>query len=311
MSTPSASPVEETLAWESEFRSRTVLASIVGGFLVLAGGVALAIVLHGLPRTGVLDAIRAAAGQPLSVGPGLRTAQLQFYDNRAAGLLATYVVQGFGAILTAATLGYLFRATKARRPELPRAALYGAVVGPVMLGISLIAQGVAFAIEVHHFISKHDLSTKAAHDALNGGVLLGTQVLHTAASLAVAFAFVLVSINAMRVGVITRFMGVLGAIVGALFVLPLGSSFLVQSFWMISFGLMLLGRLPSGIPPAWEAGVAVPWPTQQELREQRGEVQAPKTPAKSPPAAAGDVDGEAAPKTVAHSSSKKRKRKHR
>ena len=87
---------------------------------------------------------------------------------------------------------------------------------------------------------------------------------------ALGLAFVLLSLNAMRVGLLTRFMGVLGIIVGVLFIVPLGSSLpIVQAFWLIALGALFLGYWPPGRPPAWATGEAQPWPTQQEIREAR------------------------------------------
>jgi hypothetical protein len=34
--------------------------------------------------------------------------------------------------------------------------------------------------------------------------------------------------------------------------------------WFLYLGLLFLGKLPNGRPPAWEAGEAVPWPTPGE-----------------------------------------------
>ena len=114
---------------------------------------------------------------------------------------------------------------------------------------------------------------------LRSGLVLATQILHQTAGLLTAFAFVLVSINAMRVGLLTRFMGALGVIVGAVFVIPIGSSFIIQGFWMVAVGFMLIGRFPGGRPPAWDTGHAEPWPTQQELREARSGVAGKPEPA--------------------------------
>ena len=51
----------------------------------------------------------------------------------------------------------------------------------------------------------------------------------------------------MRVGLLTRFMGVLGIIVGVLFIIPLGSSLpIVQAFWLCALGALFLGRWPRG-----------------------------------------------------------------
>jgi hypothetical protein len=117
---------------------------------------------------------------------------------------------------------------------------------------------------------------------------------------------VIICLNAMRVGLLTRFMGILGIIVGVLFVVPLAPGPpVVQSFWLAALAALFAGRWPSGIPPAWITGRAVPWPSQQEQREQRERTLDPE-PA---PAAGAPASGSASPRSA--SASRKRKRKKR
>lgn len=66
---------------------------------------------------------------------------------------------------------------------------------------------------------------------------------------------------AMRAGLLTRFWGSLGMALGVAALL-LRVEFTM--IWFIYFGLLLIGRLPAGRPPAWEAGEAIPWPTPGE-----------------------------------------------
>ena len=115
----------------------------------------------------------------------------------------------------------------------------------------------------------------------------------------------LVALNAMRVGLLTRFLGILGIISGVLTVIPqLMPLPVVQSFWLITVGLLMLGAAPGGTPPAWSTGNAEPWPSQ------RRQAPARRAPAEEP-ATNGDGDGEPFPRPRAHPSSKKRKRKRR
>ncbi|MDX6667046.1 MAG: hypothetical protein QOK04_426, partial [Solirubrobacteraceae bacterium] len=146
-----------------------------------------------------------------------------------------------------------------------------------------------------------------AKRAIDNNVLRAGQGLVLAGQLSLGFAFVMISLNAMRVGLLTRFMGVLGMIVGALFVIPLGTLQIVQPFWLGALAALFAGRWPNGVPPAWSSGKAEPWPTQQELREARDRA-AGKTAAPEPAAAAATGP---APQTRAHPASKKRKRKKR
>jgi hypothetical protein len=82
-----------------------------------------------------------------------------------------------------------------------------------------------------------------------------------AARLGLAVALFYSCLWAMRVGLLTRFWGSLGMALGvaALLLLPQ-----FTMIFFVYFGLLLVGKLPSGKPPAWEAGEAVPWPTPGE-----------------------------------------------
>jgi hypothetical protein len=123
---------------------------------------------------------------------------------------------------------------------------------------------------------------------------------------------VIICLNAMRVGLLTRFMGILGIIVGILFVVPLAPGPpIVQSFWLGALAALFAGRWPRGLPPAWAAGRAIPWPSQQEMRERRqaGLVERGGTAAPEP-----DATGAAAAPAPAQrgaAASRKRKRKKR
>jgi hypothetical protein len=62
----------------------------------------------------------------------------------------------------------------------------------------------------------------------------------------------------MRTGLLTRFWAMLGLALGvALLLIPVGIFGLV--LWFAAVGLMLAGWWPRPLPPAWEAGEAIPW----------------------------------------------------
>lgn len=121
--------------------------------------------------------------------------------------------------------------------------------------------------------------------------------------MAIALALVIISLNAMRAGLLSRFMGILGIIAGVLQILPLAPVPVVQLFWLGALGLLFLGRWPGGRGPAWETGEAVPWPSMAEAREaalgDRLREQVEPEPEPNPEA------------TPEHPVSKKRKRKRR
>lgn len=69
---------------------------------------------------------------------------------------------------------------------------------------------------------------------------------------------VYISLWSMRTGLLTRFWGTLGMALGvSLVLLPFAQ--LAILIWFIAVGVLLLDRWPGGRPPAWDAGVAIPW----------------------------------------------------
>jgi hypothetical protein len=92
------------------------------------------------------------------------------------------------------------------------------------------------------------------------------------AALALALGMGAVMLGSMRVGLLPRWLSILGIFAG-LFFLPFISSAtleLITAFWMVSIGILLMGRWPNGEPPAWAAGEARPWPTAAERRAEAG-----------------------------------------
>lgn len=83
-----------------------------------------------------------------------------------------------------------------------------------------------------------------------------------AGGLGAAVAFFYSGLWAMRTGALTRFWASLGMASGI--ALLLGPLFFITLIWLVYFGLLILGILPGGKPPAWEAGEAVPWPSPGE-----------------------------------------------
>ena len=75
----------------------------------------------------------------------------------------------------------------------------------------------------------------------------------------------------MRVGLLTRFLGYTGIVVGIAGMLLIGSApaAALEVFFMGALAYLFSGRWPGGEPPAWKTGEAEPWPSSQAVREQR------------------------------------------
>jgi hypothetical protein len=140
---------------------------------------------------------------------------------------------------------------------------------------------------------------------IGGNVFVAaSQLLQQLVPLVLGAGILLIALNAMRVGLLTRFLGILGIASGALSVFQQFFVFapFIEAFWLLTIGMMLLR--PAIAPPAWRTGKAEPWPSQREAAEARRAAAAParKPTAETAPAPAG---------TRPHPASKKRKRKRR
>jgi hypothetical protein len=306
---------EDVLRWEARQGPRAAAAALASAVLVIGSGIATAALFNDAPVTGVADSL-ARAGQAGGVGdlPSLRTPYYEFYDERAGAVLLTALARGIGFVAVAFMLVYLGLAVRNRSAAFRRMWIYVSLAGGVLGAIATIMFTIGTSSEISSFLDGQRSVDRAA-DIGDSNLLVtaqligipGTQAIGLA-SLALGLGWVVICLNAMRVGLLTRFMGVLGIICGALIVLPILSPLpIVQTFWLGAMALLLLGRWPNGLPPAWSTGEAQPWPSQQAVREARRRGAAPvPEPEPAPEPATGAADGRAHP-----SSNKRKKRKKR
>lgn len=234
--------------------------------------------------------------------------QLLWINENAGGFYASLGAQIVSAALVAGALSYLLRATVARRPEVPRFILPLLLLVPVLTGIGGLLSQIDVIDIADRFVSGMQTEERAGNlleDRNQLGPFLGF-----AGYLALALSFVFVSLNAMRAGLLSRFMGIIGIFVGALLVLPLvpgGQSF-IQLYWIVALGLLFIGRWPGGRGPAWESSEPIPWPSAQQRRDEVAASALPVDDPRDPPPEPSEGD-ETQPDP--HPVSRKRSRKRR
>ena len=227
--------------------------------------------------------VGASLRQAPGNAPGAVLEVPRYLSEHATAFIASGALLAAGYALLAPTLDYLYRATKARRPELPGVARVTAYAGPVLLGVGLVVLRVIQVVGADDYVAHHRADYFAAQKVASPGVAAG---ILPAGAFALGFAFVLISLNAMRAGLLTRFMGVLGIIVGVFVAIQYPTPSPILWFWLGAVAYLFAGRWPNGVPPAWRTGRAEPWPTAQELRERRererarAEQPAPERPAR-------------------------------
>ncbi len=298
--------VDEQLEWERRQRPRAALIALLAGLLMVGGLVLAGVATSDQPSALLLDSLRnlekpgPIGDQPTTHVAGACSPEcdFQYTSDHNGPVLLSIAMLALGLFGVGLTLSFLGRCTRARRPQTPRFALPASAVGGAVAGIGIML--VYFAQQSFH---SDILEGAGTVDAVRErptaeGVgytieLLGIFVF--------ALGAIITCLNAMRAGLLTRTMGILGMFAGGAIVL-FGPSQPLLPLWTAFLAPLFVGRWMGGQPPAWQTGKEEPWPTAAQLREDRMRAQGKlKEPDPEP------VERAAKP----HPSSKKRKRKRR
>ena len=309
-----AGDIREQVEHESRRRSRLAVPAFGGGFLYLLSSIVITETLNGAPTVGVLEGLRPALEGVANPSVSPRANEVKFVSRHAFPLIA-------GSVLAAVALGalvlvlvLLLEATVFRRPETVPWARRVLIAGGIAVALVAVVHQVVSAIETHDFATGHDLSSHAVDRALTTGTAnVIVQYVSLLAGLAFAAGIVVVMMNALRVGLVPRWMGFLGMFTGLLIFLPIGGAELqvVPALWMVMMGVLYAGRWPGGDPPAWSAGEPRPWPSGAQVRAERQAARTGKpVPVPAGAGAGGDVPPEPA-QPAPRASSRKRRKKSR
>jgi hypothetical protein len=281
---------EQRLEYEARVRNRQVALAGAAGVLVMVA------VLVQLPGAHV-----KVNEQTL----GLITEHKRF------GLdLIGSILSALGELALGFTLAYLFGAARAREPQ-TRVSFMGrvAIGAAVIAAVAGVASAIASGRAADEFVSSGSQTWPQADAILHRAWVVVPEIGVYLGALLIAVSLVLISLSAMRVGLLPRFMGYVGIIAGVLTIIPLVPIPIVEAYWLIALAYLLSGRWPSGVPPAWTTGRSVPWPSSQQVRASRpqggGRGRRGRAPEPLPQPAGGPVP------TSTRSASAKRKRKRR
>jgi hypothetical protein len=222
------------------------------------------------------------------------------------------VLNGAGYLALAWTISFLQRCAHARNPE--RARRW--VGTTAWVGASLVV-GASVILSIVVALKEHQFATSGAQTYAQANALMSTPlltVLQVAALLGnfvIALPLVLMALNALQTGLLTKFLGYLGVFAGFLIAFPIFQIPIVQAYWLAAVAYLLSGRWPSGVPPAWSTGRAQPWPSSAETRARRaagaGAKPGPRpAPVPTPQPAGAPVPG----RTRASTPKRKRKRRN-
>ncbi len=286
---------QERLAYEARVRNRQTTLAAAAGILLILG---VAIQLGGA-----------------HVNVDEKTLGLITEHKRFTRDLIGSIATGLSVIAVGATLQYLWGAARAREPNLrPPFMGWIALGGGLVEGVSVVAYVIGFGSAANDFIGQGSQTYPQAQALLGRASMTVPQIGNYLGLFIVAVALVLVSLGAMRVGLLTRFLGYLGIIAGVLTIIPLVPIPIVEAYWLLAVAYLMSGRWPSGLPPAWTSGRAEPWPSSQQLRAARAQ-QAPvrggrgrRAPQPAPQAVGVPAPAPARPRSTTPKRKRKRKK---
>ena len=206
-------PPEETLAAEDATRTRAAVSAWLAAILTLAGAVITGIAfgrLPGLRRPGRDDQRRAGrARRGNAVPAGRAVLQLQYIGDHQLAYAVGPILSALGALFIYVVLAFLFRATRARGGPAPagrRSSRSPSARSPTRSArrssASCASSRARTSPPTRRTPTRSTRSGPARSSPARSSSSLG--------SLSLGFALVLVALHAMRVGLLTRFMGILG-----------------------------------------------------------------------------------------------------
>ncbi len=269
---PSTGEIRQQVAKESERRSRLSVPAFAGGFLYLLSSIVIASTLNNAPTVGLLQGLKPAISGVANPLVSPRAAEVKFISHKALPLIAGSFLAAFAVIVLTLILLMLLDAVKFRRPATWPATRPLVIVGGIAVAVASLAHQIVSAIETHKFAVGHDLTGHAVEQALTKSTPdLIVAYLSLLAGLALAAGMVTVMVNAIRVGLVARWLGILGMFTALLIFLPIGGAELqiVPAFWLVMMGMLNGGRWPGGDPPAWTDGEARPWPSRAQVQAEK------------------------------------------
>ncbi len=309
---PNAGDIRRQVESESARRSRLAVPAFAGGFLYLLSTIITYSTLRGAPTVGLFQGLTPAlegVGNP-AVSP--RTQWVKFVSHHAFALIAGGVLDAVAVGILTLILLLLADATIFRRPESFRPMRPLILAGGIGVVVVTLAHWIVNAIETHKFVVGHDHSNSAVERALttNAPTELAAY-LGLLAGLALAVGMIGLMINAMRVGLLVRWMAYVGIFAGLLILVPIGGTELqvVPAFWIVMAGILFAGKWPNGEPPAWKDGEARPWPSRAPAPRGGGAPQPAAATAGNGSAASAAPAPAPAPAGTGSGSSRKRRRK--
>ena len=218
-----------------------------------------------------LVAVPVAASGPHITAPvgSNKYLLLQIAGSSGAQLDVTWI-RVAGALLMLPLVLFLYGAIKGRDPSHQRWLPVLGVVGVVVFAGSLPAVFFELRHAAHLFVGSGTRSTARADQLVTAqrdkGPLQIAEIARLAGAAMTGIWLAMSSYDSQKVGLLTKFLGIFGVAGGLLTVVGISVAQDLVLAWLACVGILALGWWPGGRPPAWEAGTAVSWDSEEGLR---------------------------------------------
>ncbi|MEA2172197.1 MAG: hypothetical protein QOF76_5497 [Solirubrobacteraceae bacterium] len=227
---------------------------------------------------GLLAVVATIAAVPVAASDTLqargRPDDLSFLvsvGQSGAGQIAALALRLAGAALVIPLAWFYFAATHRRAPEhrawVPVLATTALVVLAASTAIGFFEIGAVARDFVAHGPHTPDQATHVLREARGHGLLRAANLTNIGGSLLLGIWLSIASFEAMRVGLVTRFLGFYGVATGLATAITFPAAPALQAAWFGSLAILALGWWPGGRPAAWATGQAEP---RDQLPETRG-----------------------------------------
>lgn len=198
---------------------------------------------------------------------------LRSIGNSGTGQFAAMLLRVVGIAALVPFAWFLYRATKGRAPQhSPLIPLLG-LVAFTIVGASTVIGFFEVRDVARDFVASGPETLKRAEsvldDAREGGLLQVANIGQVVGGLLFGLWISISSLEAGRVGLLTRFLGIfgIGAGISTAIGIPVGPALFLA--WIGSAGLLALGYWPGGRPPAWDSGRATSYQETDQIERLR------------------------------------------
>ncbi|HEY1457630.1 MAG TPA: hypothetical protein VGF15_03840 [Solirubrobacteraceae bacterium] len=302
---------------ETARRARLGVPAVVAGVLYLLSAIILNAILNSAPTVGPLQGLTPALNGQANPVRSPRWEEVVYESHHALQLIAGSVLTSIALGILTVCLLFVLGAVTHRRPETSPLARPLVLAGGSLIALLGVINEVVLSIRRHHFVSAHNYSIHAVNAITHNTGYDILAIFTPLAGLALVAGMIITMLGCVRVGLLPRWMGMVGGVSAVLLLLPTPTFDLIPSFWLVALGILMMGRWPKGDPPAWAAGEARPWPSQAQMRSEQLAAREAKGK-KSPPAqgkpaqpsrAAESADVVPAPAQPTSSSSRRRRKR--